>query len=76
MSHFRFHKFNYSFQDELNTVCNRGTFETTIQYPLYCPNFSDERQMKDYLNKCKSNDEIFSVKISKSDLQISYFLTE
>ena len=43
LSHLRFHEFKRSFQDTLNPICNCGTVETTIQYLLDCPNFSNKR---------------------------------
>ena len=43
LSHIRFHKFKYSFQDTLNPICNCGTVEITVHYFLHCPNFSNER---------------------------------
>ena len=44
LSHLRDHKFNHSFQDSLCPICNCGTdVETTTQYLVHCPLFSDER---------------------------------
>ena len=43
LSHLRFHKFEHSFQDTLNPICNCGIVETTVNYLLHCPNFSNER---------------------------------
>ena len=44
LSHLRDHKFQYSFQDSLNPICNCGTdVETTTHYLLHCLLFSDER---------------------------------
>ena len=43
LSHLRDHKFNQSFQDLLNPLCNCGTYVvTTTHYLLHCPLFSDE----------------------------------
>ena len=44
LNHLRDHKFNHSFQDSLNPICNCGTdVDTTARYLLHCPLFSDER---------------------------------
>ena len=57
--HLRFHKFKHSFQDTLNPISNCGTVETTIQYLLLCPNFSNERLT--LFNKLQSiNENILS----------------
>ena len=53
--HLLFHKFKHSFQDTLNSICNCGTVETTINYFRYCPNFSNERLT--FFNKPQSVDE-------------------
>ena len=42
LSHFRFHRFKHNFQDTLNPIWSCGTVETTIDYLLHCPNFSNE----------------------------------
>ena len=54
LSHLRFHKFKYNFQDKLNPICNCGTVETTFHYLLHCPNFSNERLT--FFNKLQSID--------------------
>ena len=41
LNHLRFHKFKHSFQDKLNPICNCGSVETSINYLLLCPNFSN-----------------------------------
>ena len=42
LSHLQFHKFKHNIQDTLNPICSFGTAETTINYLLHCPNFSNE----------------------------------
>ena len=55
LSHLRFHKFKYSFQNTLNPICNCVTVETTFHYLLLCPNFSNERLT--LFNKLQTIDE-------------------
>ena len=44
LSHLREHKFKHGFQDKLNPLCSFGKeVETTFQFLLSCPNYSDER---------------------------------
>ena len=43
LSHPRFHKYRYNFQDTLNLICNCGTVQTTIHHLLHCPSCSVER---------------------------------
>ena len=44
LSHHREHKFKHSFQDSLNPTCSCGNdIETSAHFPLYCPNYSNER---------------------------------
>ena len=45
LSHLRFHKFRYNFQDCINLVCTCGLeIETTIYFFLHCPLFQSARQ--------------------------------
>ena len=37
------YKFNHSFQDPLNPICDYGIVENTIHYLRHCPNSSNER---------------------------------
>ena len=69
LSHLRFHKFKYNFQDTLNPICSCGTVATTIHYFLHCPNFSNERLT--LFNKLQSIDENI---LSKDDSDISKVL--
>ena len=55
LSHLRFHKFKHNFEDTLNPICNCGNVEKTVHYPLYYPNFSNERLT--LFNKFQSIDE-------------------
>ena len=44
LSHLREHKFKHRFQDSLNPICSCGNdIETSADYLLHCPNFSNER---------------------------------
>ena len=67
LSHLHFHKFQHSFQDTLNLICNYGTVETNIHYLLLCPNYSNER----LFNKLQSTDENI---LSKDNSNISKVL--
>ena len=44
LSHLCQHKFKYSFQNCLNTICSCGLdIESTSHFLLHCPRFNDER---------------------------------
>ena len=46
LSHLRDHKFKHGFLDSLNPICNCGlNVETTCNYLLHCPNFTNERSI-------------------------------
>ena len=72
LSHIRFHKFKYSFQDTLNLICNCGTVETTFHYFFHCPNFSNARLT--LLNKLLTRQTIDENILSKDDYNISKVL--
>ena len=67
LSHLRDHKFKQNFLDYLNPICccSKGT-ETTVDYLLYGPIFSDERSI--FLNNIQRIDENV---LSESDSRIS-----
>ena len=69
LSHLREHKFKHSFQDTLNPLCSCGKeVETTFQFLLSCPNYSDERLT--LLSKIRNiNPNIFE----NSNSQITWF---
>ena len=44
LSHLPEHKFKHSFQDTVNPICScRKEVETTFNFLLSCPNYSEER---------------------------------
>ena len=69
LSHIHFNDFQHYSQDILNPICSCGTVETTVQYLLHCPNFSNERLT--LFNKLQSIDENV---LSKGDSNISKVL--
>ena len=67
LSHLRKHKFKHSFQDCLNSLCFCGNnYETSTQYLLHCPTYTNER--KTLLDKIKS---ITQDNLELSDAELS-----
>ena len=71
ISHRRYHKFRYIFQETLNPIGNCGTAEVTISYLLKCPNFSNERL--ELLKKLQSIDDNI-IRKNDSNIQICFSL--
>ena len=44
LSHLREHRFKYSFQDSVNSLCNSGyEVESAVHIFIHCPLFTNER---------------------------------
>ena len=70
--HFCDHKFQHSFQDSLNPICNYGTdIETTARHLLHCSFSSDGRSI--FINNIRSiSNNILDLNNSKSSEVLSF----